>query len=117
MLDVGGIDRKLDVKGRALAQVRLYPYTPAVHLQNLLGDGEAEASAALLFGIGAIDLMELLKDLVLLLQRDTRPRIGHRDRKSPSARRRAYPHLACIRELDGIADQVEQDLGQAFVRH
>jgi hypothetical protein len=47
-----------------------------VHLDDLLGDGEPEAGAALGLGVGAIDLMELLEDARLMLRGDTWPSVG-----------------------------------------
>ena len=49
----------------ALQQLRLDPNAAAVHLDDLLGDGEPEARAALRLGKGAVDLVELLEDPVL----------------------------------------------------
>jgi hypothetical protein len=37
-----------------------------VHLYDLLGDGEAEARTALGFGVGAVDLVELVEDAGLV---------------------------------------------------
>ena len=38
-----------------------------MHLDDLLGDGEPEARTALGLGVGAVDLMELLEDPILLV--------------------------------------------------
>jgi len=36
-----------------------------VHLDDLFGDGDGEARAALGLGKGTVDLMELIEDLIL----------------------------------------------------
>jgi hypothetical protein len=50
-----------DMKDRSSTQRRLDPDAPAVHLHDLLGDGETETGAALCLGIGTVDLVELSK--------------------------------------------------------
>ena len=74
-----GANRKLNTEGRPLAQRRFDPDTAAVHLDNLLGDGEAKARPALGLGVGAVDLMELLEDARQVLLRYARPRVRHAD--------------------------------------
>src|SRR5215469_6097023 len=72
-----GASRELHLERRTLAQGRLDPNAPAVHLDDLLGDGEPEAGAALGLGKGAVDLMELLEDARPLVLGNAGPRIGH----------------------------------------
>ena len=102
-----GADRKLHLEGRALARRRLHPDAAAVHLHDLLGDGKPEAGAALGLGVGAVDLVELLEDARLLLGRDAGPGVGHADGEVAVAQPRGDAHLTGIRELDGVADEVE----------
>ena len=78
-----GADRQLEPERRALCPtLGFHPDAPAVHLDDALGDGEAEAGAALLLGIGAVDLLELLEDARLLAPRDARAGIGDRDHEA-----------------------------------
>src|SRR5262245_57413095 len=74
-----GADRQLHLKGRAFAQDRLDPNPAAVHLDDLLCNGEPEACAALGLGVRAVHLMELFEDAGLVLFGNTWPRIGHAD--------------------------------------
>ena len=53
---------KLHLKSCTFAGGRLDPDAALVHLHDLLGDGEAQARAALGLGVGAVDLVELLED-------------------------------------------------------
>src|SRR5262249_19022554 len=86
----------------------------AMHLDDLFGDGEAEARAALGLGKRAVDLVELLEDSTLLIKRYARPGIGHRDGEMAVARARGDADFARVGELDGIAHQVEQHLREAL---
>src|SRR5262249_30055270 len=52
---------------------RLDPDAAAVHLHNLLGDGETKPGAALGLGVGAVDLVELLENAGLVLLRNAGP--------------------------------------------
>src|SRR5215831_12014673 len=67
------------LKRRSLARRRLYPDPAAVHLDDLLGDGEAKARAALGLGKRAVDLVELLEDPTLLIKGYAGTGVGHRD--------------------------------------
>src|SRR5262249_13712179 len=58
----------LHLKRRSFTGRRDYPDAAAVHLHDLLGDGEPKARAALGLGVGAVDLMELLEDPILLVE-------------------------------------------------
>src|SRR5262249_31141967 len=60
-----GARGELHLKRRSFARRRHHPDPPAVHLDDLLGDGEPEARAALGLGKRAVDLMELVKDPTL----------------------------------------------------
>jgi hypothetical protein len=85
-----------------------------MHLHDLLGDGEAEASAALGFGVGAIHLMELIEDAGLMLFGNTWARIRNADGEVAVHRFRGHVHLSTVRKLDRIADEVEEHLGKAL---
>ena len=51
---------ELHLKRRSFARRRHHPDPTPVHLHDLLGDGEAEARAALGLGVRAVHLVELL---------------------------------------------------------
>src|SRR6185312_6500625 len=74
-----GADRQLHLKGCALTKRRFNPDASTVHLDDLLGDGEPEASAALGLGIGAVNLVELLEDALQLFLRYPWTRVCHGD--------------------------------------
>jgi hypothetical protein len=75
----GGARGNLHLEGRTLAQGRLDPNATAVHLHNLLGDGEPQTGAALGLGVGAVDLVELLENSRLMFLGDARTRVCHSD--------------------------------------
>ena len=111
----GGTHGKLHLECGAFAQGRLDPDTPAVHLHDLLGDGEPEASATLCLGKGAVDLVELLKDARLLLLGDARSGVQHADGELTIDGFCRHAHLASIRELDGVANEVKENLREALL--
>jgi hypothetical protein len=86
-----------------------------VHLDDLLSDRQAEPAAALGLGVGVVDLVKLVEDFKLLVRRNARPRVGNRDGESVVRRARDDAHLASVRELDCIADKIEQHLGEALL--
>src|SRR5215471_15375972 len=109
-----GARGQLQLKRRSFARRRLHPDAAAVHLDDLLGDGEAEARAALGLGVGTVDLMELLEDAGLVLFGNAWSRIGHADVEVAVDRLCSHAHLAGVRKLDGIADEIEQHLRKAL---
>ena len=60
-----GARGKLYLEGRALPEYRFDPNAATMHLHDLLGDREPEPSATSGLGQRAVDLMELLEDLIL----------------------------------------------------
>src|SRR5262245_43068714 len=70
---------ELHLEGRALSERRFDPNTAAVHLDDLLGDGEPKASPALGLSVGTVDLMELLEDARMMFVGNAWPRIFHAD--------------------------------------
>src|SRR5262245_39787658 len=109
-----GARGELHLKRRSFARRRYHPDAPAVHLDDLLGDGEAEARAALGLGKRAVDLVELLEDPTLLVERYAGPGVGHRDGEMAVPRACGDAHLAGIGKLDGVTDEVEQHLREAL---
>ena len=98
-----------------LTQRRFNPDATTVHLDDLLGDGEAEAGPALGLGVGVVDLVELLEDAVQLLRRYPWTRVGHGNGEVAVHGRRGDAHFASVGELDGVADEVEEHLGEALL--
>src|SRR5262245_6401169 len=60
-----------------------------------------------------VSLLELLENLALVRGGDTGSRITHSDGEGAIRHSRLDRDLALVRELDGIANEVEQDLGKA----
>ena len=110
-----GARRKLHLKGRTFAERRLNPNAPTVHLDDLPGNGEPEARAALGFGKGAVNLVELLEYARLLLRRDPRSRVRHADGEVTVNRLRRDAHFTRVGKFDGVADEVKEHLGQALL--
>ena len=90
----------------------------AAHLLNqAVGDGQAEAGATELPGHTAIGLDEGLENLLLMGGIDADAGVTDGELHAVQACGRQGPldpqaHLAGGRELDGIADQVDQDLAE-----
>src|SRR5262249_33474065 len=104
--------REREPEGRALAQARLDPDTSSVHLNDAFDDGEPKAGATLGASAGAIGLLELLEDLLLIRFGNARPGVGDGDREGPVRHRHLDLHLTSVGELDGVPHQIEQHLRQ-----
>src|SRR6266542_4092188 len=78
--------RQREIERRALAGLGFHPDPPAVHLDDALGDRQAEAGSALLSRDRAVGLLELLEDLRLIGGGDTWPSVAHRDGECPVGR-------------------------------
>src|SRR5262249_43195160 len=109
-----GARGQFHLKRRSFAWRRLHPDAPAVHLHDLLGDGEPEARAALGLGKRAVGLVELLEDPILLMKWDAGSGVCDRDREMAVPRARGDAHLASVGELDGVAHEIEQHLREAL---
>ena len=102
----------LDVDGngegeyRAAAQRGFDPQSPAMHLDDLLGNRQPESGAALLAG-GGVGLLKLVKDLGLVGLRDPGAGVVHRDGKRTIDRSRLDRDFAGISELDSITYEVK----------
>ena len=120
----GQIEREGRAQARRAAQAEL----AAQQLRQLAADGEAKAGAAVLAAGRGVGLLEGLEHDLLLLYGDTNTRIGdlegdhraclvQRDVVRPPAavhRQHAQPHAALGSELQGVAEQVLEDLLQAL---
>src|SRR5262249_34915677 len=114
-LAIFGLDRQLHLEGCTFAERRLNPNAAAMHLDDLLGDGEPETSATSGLGQRAVDLVELLEDASSLVIGNAWPRIGHADVEVVVDRLGTHTHLAGIGELDGVADEDEEHLREALL--
>src|SRR5262245_49180504 len=110
-----GARGELHLKRRSFARRRHHPDAAAVHLHDLLGDGEAEARAALGLGKGAVNLVELIEDPTLLVERYAGPGVCYGDGEMAVPRARCNAHLAGVGELDGVANEIEQHLCEALL--
>src|SRR5262245_20103371 len=113
-LPILGTDRQLHLKRRAFARRRHHPDPASMHLHDLLGDGEPEARAALGLGKRAIDLVELIEDPTLLVERYAGPGVCYRDGETAVSRRCGDAHLAGVGKLNGVPDEIEEYLREAL---
>src|SRR6266700_6429139 len=95
---------------RSLTRLGFDPDATTVHLDDALGDRQAEAGSALLARDRAVGLLELLEDFRLIDRGNAWTRVAYRNRERSIRNRCPDRHLALIGELDRVADQVEQDL-------
>src|SRR5262245_54014685 len=86
-----------------------------MHLHDLFGDGESQTRTALRLGERTVHLMEVLKDSPLVLLRYSRSRVRYADRKVAVDCFGRNSHLPFVGELNGVADQIEQYLGEALL--
>ena len=111
--------RDRDAEGRALAELRLERELPAHRLGELAADGQAEPGAAVArdlrrdLGVGHVDL-------VLVLLADARAGVLDLDDERPhvavgvdAVEARAHFDKPPLGELDGVRDEVEDDVPEA----
>src|SRR5205823_8410709 len=96
----------------ASPEPRLQLYAAVQHLGEAAADGKPEAGASVLAGDRVVRLAEILEHLVLILRRDPDPRVldGDVHLAPPLVLSHHHLHLAVGRELDGVGEQVEDDL-------
>src|SRR6478752_6216325 len=104
----------MHAEGSSLAERRFDPDAAAMHLDDLLGDRKPEAGPALGLGVGAVDLVELVEHARVLVCRYAGARVGDGDGKVAAHGTGRDADLALIRELDGVADKIEQHLREAL---
>lgn len=86
----------------------------AHQVEETLGDGQAQAGAAIAAGGGAISLAEGIEDVLLLLGRDADAFVADAEFEVVFAGdQNAQTNAAGFGEFDGIAQQVEEDLLEA----
>src|SRR5258705_8217298 len=89
------------------------PELAAEQARQLAADRQAEARAAVLAAGRAVGLLEGLEDDLLLVRRDADAGIDDRERDRRRRERRDHElHLAFARELEGVGEQVLEDLLQ-----
>ena len=108
-----------EVERAALARLALDPDAPAHQLDELRRDGQAQPGAAVLARRrGAIGLAEGLEDRLLLVRRNADAGVADAEMQSHRLRPSAYrvsrrtTTSPALGELDGVADQVDDDLPQ-----
>ena len=84
-----------------------------MHLNDALRYGEPQSCAFLLTGLWILGLLKFLEQLGLVVSRDARASVAHRQLERTVAGAGLDHYLAGVRELDGIANEVEQDLRQS----
>ena len=84
-----------------------------MHLNDALRYGKSQTSAAFLAGDRIVGLLELLKQLGLIGDGNIRSRVTHRNLERAVVRSCFDHDFTRIGELDGIADEIDQDLRQA----
>src|SRR5262245_39644551 len=83
-----------------------------MHFDNVFGNRQSEPRAALSLGARAVYLVELVEDTLTLLMRDARAGIADAHYETAILRTGRDAYFTRIREFDGVADQIEQDLGK-----
>ena len=81
-----------------------------MHPNDASGDREAKPGSALPLGCRIVRLLELFENLALIRPSDSRPSVTDGNCEGSVFRGRVDPDLALVGKLDGIADEVEQDL-------
>src|SRR5262249_2346378 len=106
-------NRERESEGRTLARVRLDPDLAPVQLDDALRYGEPQAGAALLASDGIVSLLELLKEFGLIGCGDARASIADGYTKRAIIRFGLDGDFTGIGELDGVTDQIDQNLCQS----
>ena len=104
--------KQLDAKHRTGPRCAAQGQLAAHQVGEHLGNRQAQTSAGRgnRFGAGHGAAAERLKNARLLLGRQTRPGVGDVDHRHLTRMPHAQTHPALRRELDGVAQQVDQDL-------
>ena len=94
------------------------PISPVHHLGQALADGQPEAGAAVFAGGRAVGLDERLEEMLLGLGGYADAGVGNLEAQTDAAGlflrgRDGHDHLSLLGELDGVPQQVHQDLAQS----
>ena len=119
-LAVGQVEADDKVEPASPADFAFHPDTAAHEADQARGDGQAQARAAVAARRRSVGLLEHLEDGRLFLRRDADPRVGDDEVQHHVLFRVGFPrhfqaHLPGLRELDGVADEVDDDLAQAAI--
>src|SRR5579872_4930035 len=84
-------------------------------LDEMLADGQSQASSSIAAGSGGIGLRKFVEDSCQLFRRYADAGVAHRDPYRGGFRVGAFAlhadqHMAAAGEFDGVADQVRDDL-------
>src|SRR6266849_4249419 len=111
----GGVeDGDGEVELRAAADFAFDPDAAAMHFDDVLGDGEAQAGAAELAGARSVDAIEALEDARLVGGGDANAGIGDGEDDFGAAGLGADRDLAAReRVLRGVVEQILQDFREA----
>ena len=106
---------QVDPEGAAATGLALQSHLTVHEFRQLADDGESQPRPPMAAGNGGIGLGEGLEEPRLDLGRNTLPRIAHGDadldlRLAPLQEPRLQGHPALVGELEGVVDQVDQDL-------
>ena len=107
-----------EMEGAAFAELAFHPDAPVHGFHQPAGDRQSQARAAEAARGRAIGLGERIKDELQLVGRNADAGIGHREMQPGSAlgpriESDVDHHLALLGELQGIADEIDDDLPQA----
>ena len=107
-----------EAEGSAAPGLAFHPDMAALLFDQLFGDGQAEAGAAVGFFTVGIGLLETLEDVRQLIGRNADAGVAHREFEGGLSlvflhQMHPYADRTFRGELDGVADQVHQDLVEA----
>ena len=115
---VGQGEPRGEVKGAPPAHAAFDPDPPAHALHQPGGDGQAQSRAAVLAPGGIVGLLEHLEDHAQLVLGDADSGVGDGEVEHGFVFRlrlggHVEDHFALLGELEGVADEVDDDLAQA----
>jgi hypothetical protein len=105
--------RQAEPETRALAGGAVKTDLAIQQLHQTLRDGQAQAIAAIAFLNLALGLHEAGKNMGLVVKGNANARVLHLKQHARVVPLHTQHHLALVREFEGIAQQVDQDLHQA----
>ena len=112
--EVGAVQRQGEPEGRPPALPAFHADRAAHDLDEVFADGQAQARAAELPADGRVGLAEALEQAVLLIGGDADPRVRHGEPDvveiPPLLHADIERDRSGFRELDGVVQEVEQDL-------
>ena len=113
----GSPNQAVKEKNAAPARLALHAQLSAHHLRQLPADGQPQPRPWMALAHGAVSLHEHLEDVVHLVRGNALAAVPHGEAQADTARPRARHlrhdlHEAAGGELEGVAHQVADDLGQ-----